>query len=779
LGSGKYSVGKLLGRGGFGITYLGADLRLSRPTAIKEFFPAGANRQQRSVVPPPTLAAAEYARARSSFSQEAQVLARFHHPAIVDVYDVFEENATAYMVMEYLSGVSLAGALEQRGGPISESELLAIARPLTEALDIIHAQGVLHRDIKPDNVMLVAGTSPVRPVLIDFGAARDFANGKTVRQSVVLTPGYAPLEQYAEQARRGPQTDVYALAATMYHAAVGVQPPAATDRINGILLKAPRTLNPALSEGFSQALVHAMELKIADRPDTAGAFFKELSGGRPTAPSAQRGAKHSSPPAPSQTPHLDRAVAIAQKLSAGGQVSADKFVCPICRNSEVMDPSKQAGPLKCAICRAHALVEHLPMEETDECPNCLKGHLKYTGRSGFMRCPICVVGRLDEYTKRRLLLVLPDKWVKCQNCSADFDRQVMSDTLTLVDAPGDDAAVVGITRSRTEWAELSARTNQEYTCTDCDAVFDRDADGKLTWVSAGSSLDGVPAQHRRTPRALLDWAKIAHGLAPADGSHSCPGCRAQFERYQEDSYQLLRFTRDPYSAGRDYAGRKLPASSWRRLAAGMRTPDKSHLICPACTGEFNATGGKLTLSAYDSLCDPNGNGRRYLAQQLRREDWQRIAAGRPTESEEQALRAEAHEQAWAALVAGEHGSPDAGRNYPGRTTSGETVALNVPTTQYRSRASGWYAYDDGQLWVTSKKLFFHGARSNMSIPFDKLSGCAVNGTMLQIGRWDRERPLYFVVNNAAVHMNLAGLPLQFNVDARAVSELIQARGSAA
>lgn len=286
LSSGKYSVGKLLGRGGFGITYLGADLRLRRPTAIKEFFLAGAVRHNGTVVPPPTLSRDDYARAQAGFTQEAQVLARFRHPSIVAVHEVFQENATTYMVMEYLSGVTLAGALEQRGRPLGESELLGIARSLTEALDLIHAAGLLHRDIKPENIMLVHGTVPLRPVLIDFGAAREFVSGKTVRQSVVLTPGYAPLEQYAEQAHRGPQTDVYALAATLYHVATAVQPPAVTDRINGVMLRAPRTLNPSLSGAFSQALLHAMQTRMADRPATAGQFFKELTGG--SAPASKR-----------------------------------------------------------------------------------------------------------------------------------------------------------------------------------------------------------------------------------------------------------------------------------------------------------------------------------------------------------------------------------------------------------------------------------------------------------------------------------------------------------
>ena len=229
LRSGSYSIGRLLGRGGFGITYLGADNRLGRPVALKEFFPAGAVRRGTTVVPPPTLGSSEYNTAKQRFLQEAQCLARFHHPSIVAVYDVFEENATVYMVMEYLRGENLGHKLERCGKPLPESELVAIMEPIVDALDGMHAQGVLHRDIKPENIMLADGNGTVRPVLIDFGSARDFVGGATIRHSVVLTPGYAPLEQYTESQRRGPFTDVYALAATLYHLATGVQPPPATD----------------------------------------------------------------------------------------------------------------------------------------------------------------------------------------------------------------------------------------------------------------------------------------------------------------------------------------------------------------------------------------------------------------------------------------------------------------------------------------------------------------------------------------------------------------------
>jgi serine/threonine protein kinase len=300
LSQGKYVIQQVLGRGAFGITYLGRDERLKRPTAIKEFFLAGSTRRSGMVFPPPTVATVEYDVAIQQFEQEARILARFRNPSIVNVHDVFREGGTAYMVMDYLSGETLAHLLQDRGGPIAERELLGIVKPLAAALDQIHAEGLLHRDIKPDNIVLVSASGTKQPVLIDFGAAREFSPGQTLRQSIVLTPGYAPLEQYAEHARRGPATDIYALAATVYHLATGVQPPAATDRITGVLLKPARTINPAVGEQFSRALTHGLELKIDDRPSTAGTFYGELAaaGAKPLNPLPPSPPPSPQPPSP-------------------------------------------------------------------------------------------------------------------------------------------------------------------------------------------------------------------------------------------------------------------------------------------------------------------------------------------------------------------------------------------------------------------------------------------------------------------------------------------------
>ena len=272
LQGGVYTVGKVLGQGGFGITYLGGDIRAHRPVAIKEFFPYGSTRRGLNVHPFGGLPASDYATTRSRFLDEARILARFDHPGIVDVYGTFEENNTAYMVMELLRGRSL-GQLVEDNGPLPEADAVGYIRRVGEALQVVHAASMLHRDLKPDNVML---TTDGDVVLIDFGTARAFAAGKTGRMTTMVTPGYAPLEQYGQSVRFGPFTDVYALAATLYHILTGQMPAAATDRASGVDLVAPRKLNPSVSEITSDAVLWAMSMRVDQRPQTVQEFLDAL-----------------------------------------------------------------------------------------------------------------------------------------------------------------------------------------------------------------------------------------------------------------------------------------------------------------------------------------------------------------------------------------------------------------------------------------------------------------------------------------------------------------------
>jgi serine/threonine protein kinase len=279
LEGGMYTVGKVLGQGGFGITYLGGDIRARRPVAIKEFFPYGSTRRGTNVHPFGGMPASEYAAALARFLDEARILARFDHPSIVDVYGTFEENNTAYMVMELLRGRSLGQLVEERG-PLPEVEGIGYIRQVGEALQVVHDANLLHRDLKPDNIML---TNSGDVVLIDFGTARAFAAGKTGRMTTMVTPGYAPLEQYGQRVRFGPFTDVYALAATLYHILTGQMPASATDRASGVDLAPPRKVNPAISQVTNDAILWAMSMRVDQRPQNVREFLDGLPTGAPAA----------------------------------------------------------------------------------------------------------------------------------------------------------------------------------------------------------------------------------------------------------------------------------------------------------------------------------------------------------------------------------------------------------------------------------------------------------------------------------------------------------------
>lgn len=276
LKNGRYTLGKVLGQGGFGITYLGADTLENRPVAIKELFPEGTSRRpnSRQILPSTSLAGTGFLEIMHKFEEEYEVTRKLQHPGIVRVFDIFEENGTAYLVMEFLKGQTLGKRIDKQG-KLSASEVQGIALKLLGALEVVHGAGMLHRDIKPDNVFL---HQDGRVVLIDFGSARQFARNKTVSHTRLVTPGYAPLEQYGTAGKFGPYTDIYALGATLYHALVGVAPPAATDRVQS---NQPLRLPRETPDGLEAAVNRALEIRVDQRPQSVAEFRGLLLGGRP------------------------------------------------------------------------------------------------------------------------------------------------------------------------------------------------------------------------------------------------------------------------------------------------------------------------------------------------------------------------------------------------------------------------------------------------------------------------------------------------------------------
>jgi serine/threonine protein kinase len=309
LQSGKYLIESVLGQGGFGITYKAKSTALGIPVVVKEFHPQGATRAGSSLRPPGTLTQKDFVDARDKFADEARVVAQLTYatpnPNIVRVYDVFTENETEYYAMEFLDGKPLSKLVEKQG-PYPEADVLTIASQLVSALTEVHAAGLLHRDIKPDNIMMVARGA----VLIDFGSARAIAAGG--RQSIIVTPGYAPLEQYASEAKRGPFTDVYALGGTLFFALTAQEPVPATDRASGVKQPTAREVNSRISKGMSDSIDRAMRMKIDERPQTAAAFLADLQksvGKLPASTIGQpKNVPASSPVAPTPTPKANAPV---------------------------------------------------------------------------------------------------------------------------------------------------------------------------------------------------------------------------------------------------------------------------------------------------------------------------------------------------------------------------------------------------------------------------------------------------------------------------------------
>lgn len=284
----EYAVDKVLGVGGFGITYLGKDTTLNLKVAIKEYLPnelavRDANFQ---VLPKSSDCEETYYWGLDRFLQEARLLARFNHPNIVRVLRFFEANGTAYMMMQYEEGESLDEKLKKLGAPPDEANLQGILFPLLDGLKVMHDEGFLHRDIKPGNIYIRRGDGS--PVLLDFGAARAQMRGKDQNMTAIVTPGYAPFEQYFTDGCQGPWSDIYAFGAVIYKAITGKAPPEAASRVK------KDTMVPAIEAGkgrysdkFLRAIDWALQSDEKKRPQTIEDWQRALTSLNPIEASKQ------------------------------------------------------------------------------------------------------------------------------------------------------------------------------------------------------------------------------------------------------------------------------------------------------------------------------------------------------------------------------------------------------------------------------------------------------------------------------------------------------------
>ena len=284
---GRYTVGRTLGYGRFGATYIGYDEILQQRVAIKEYMPS----EFATRVPGETQVNVlegdkneQFYDGMKKFVEEAKRLAKFQNePGIITIYDAFEENGTAYTVMEYLEGETLASYMEHTG-TIPEDTAVMIMTPVMESLIAVHAEGILHRDIAPENIFL---TMDGRVKLIDFGASRYATTSHSRSLTVIIKPGYSPEEQYRSRGDQGPYTDVYSAAAVLYKMITGKTPPDALERRamfenkNKDILFEPHRLNKKISQVRENALMNALNVRIEDRTPDITAFLSELNADEP------------------------------------------------------------------------------------------------------------------------------------------------------------------------------------------------------------------------------------------------------------------------------------------------------------------------------------------------------------------------------------------------------------------------------------------------------------------------------------------------------------------
>ncbi len=370
---GDYRLDALIGHGGFGITYRAFDTQLAKFVAIKEYMPVefATRRPDGTVAPRSARYADDFAWGRERFLDEARALARFRHVHIVPVLRYFEANGTAYTVMEFEDGHSVAQILRQPGRRLQPDEVRSLTEGMLSGLGAVHAQGFLHRDIKPSNVIVRRDGVPI---LIDFGAARQAMGGRTRTLTSILTPQYAPIEQYAMDGKQGPWTDIYSTAAVLHHAIAGFPPPEAVSRVGS---DPYRPLAVTHADRFDGSMLSAIDRGLAfapeQRPQTISEWRTLFGASLPRAEDAptqrmatpvsasprlggvNRPAEEPAERNVSQTPPSVRQGALAPALAdhpAGAgrhrplEVSApDSRTC--LRHTQSRDPDRDAGARAC------------------------------------------------------------------------------------------------------------------------------------------------------------------------------------------------------------------------------------------------------------------------------------------------------------------------------------------------------------------------------------------------------------------------------------------------
>jgi serine/threonine protein kinase len=587
----RFELQSELGRGAFGIVYLARDLHRNDSAVVKELAPAGTVRTGSHI----TLPSDSAQRLRQNFLNEAYTILRLRIPGVLPVRAAFAENGTAYFATDHLPNARSLEAVLREQGPMPIDGALDILYQCLETLEAIHAKGILHRDIKPSNILV---NSRGEATLIDFGAAREWQADSLSTHTVLFTPTYAPLEQMAERARRGPPTDLFSLCATFYELVSGRKPEGATDRATGALLTPLGALLDGVDATVAGAIERGLALKYTDRPQSVEDLRALLR--KETLPSGGLGLLE-----------LDAKAVRLQKFSFA------KRQCPAC--SGILSEPKPLRRGECPVCHKGTIKTRPILRAT--CPFCRNAPLRRKRNEDPLRtCPHCGTGWL---TIKKKGLLSKDLTGVCPDCNSVFTADQLTD---------------GLRRElgRSAWV---------WHCDGCGAQLDERPDGRLL-----AKVQTAKCAHRELYPE--EWDCVAAGLEPGAGNAECSHCGADF--YSEGNRAtLLGSSTDPFGFALAYAGRNLELSDMQWLAVGKSSPEPG-FVCEQCSAEFDREGEYLRL-----IRTTNGRLSAHMGEPNTLADWHRIAQDLPRLGSEGELEEILTAQIAASYVAGEIGFDDA------------------------------------------------------------------------------------------------------------------------
>ena len=691
----RFRIESILGRGGFANTYLAQDLAMDRKVVVKELCPPGSVRKGDTLLIP------EGEHIPHQFLREAKTLARLRLDGVVQIFDAFRWGGTVYSIMEHVAHAKDLAQEIQALGPMEPERVRRMLIALCDSLQEVHQRGFLHRDIKPSNVLLLPND---RPVLIDFGSAREWHADKTVQHTVMFTPGYTPIEQLGTAGRRGPESDLYSLGATAYEMLTGVRPASSADRVSGVELVPIRRVRPEVPEELSAAIEHALALHSWQRPGTAAELRAELTT-----------SGHSNKPISSTLEEMDQKTLALQKLKYG------KKECPAC--SGVLDTPNPLKVGACPVCR-HGKLTKRDIDER-RCPICRTGVLKELKNSTPIKiCPFCKSGRLHTQG-------LLKKSASCPICTAMFSRDKNELTVTNLGSSRSDLAETGTAGDSDEfWLPLSGRSARVVYCETCSAEWDELAGGDLRLFSWRDDPFGIARRFKSLSRG--EWARVAIRLQPDAGNVVCARCNADYFA-EGGSLTLLDAEHDAFGFAAEYQGRRIPEAALRFIgvdkSSGMPGP-----VCSDCKTEFDAEGDYLRLRA-------TGNRalRPHIDQAKPFEDWHRLAKGLPAIDEEAEWSAQFDGILRSSLLSG----------------AIPWVDRKKPDLLWRSDAELIDEHARGRLSVYRDLVEFRAKKCNWSAPLDVIRSISMDGEEVVIRAVGESEALRFRIDPQDVAADLA------------------------